>query len=156
MQHTIYKPHQINDEVFCIFITPELPMLPLLVKCLVSNYVSFGNTTYYHVLPLKLIESNDFIKSNCEQLTFRTIDKFAHIKDVTIIYDSTNNLTWSQQFALNYDNLLLDVQMQSVFDDFNIALTVIHNIYANILNQLQQSSMLISNRLTSSYLKECL
>lgn len=108
-------------------------------------------------MPLKLLETDEFIKSKCEQLTFRTISTInAHVKDIVVFYDKESNLTWSQQFAVNYENLLLDVQMQSVFDDFNTATNMIHIIYANILQTLQETSTQITTRLTSSYFKACL
>jgi hypothetical protein len=150
-QDAIYKPHDIGDEVFVILLALELPYNPLLFKCKVSNIARIStNSTYYHLQPMQLIESDEFIKSHCSKLTFRTIRKrpFA-IKDTCIEYDSDSHLTWSQQFALNYDNLLLDAKMQVISDNLQDAINLIHKINQQIVTTLNDSiSELLKRNIT--------
>lgn len=132
MQDAIYKPHQVNDEVFTVLYCIEQPFLPICVKCIVKNVARMSSTTtYYHLMPIECITAMPNI------VTIRCINlKIQQIKDITMHFDNELTLNWPQQFVTFNDNWYIDAQHHSVYADINEAVSIIHNLNNSLMQQL--------------------
>lgn len=127
MQDAIYKPHQINDEVFLIVYCQEQPFRPILFKCLVSSYNQKPKTTIYNLQPLIIITDIP------DTVTLRCLSG-GKVKDITFVYDNQNKFNWVQQFTNK--ELLIESQQQSIFEDLSEAIKMINKLNNSMIMRL--------------------
>ena len=153
MLHSIHKPLLPGTTAFIVLLAPQLPYIPLLLECKIGRAVHTSESmTYYHMLPLRLIEYNEFIKDRCAQLTIRCYNnKICRAKDITVEYNPESELTWSQQFVNNHEDWLIDCTYQNVFENKFDAIQFIHNLSLTLLGRIRFYESELSKRLSPSY-----
>lgn len=143
MQDAVYKPHQINDEVFLILYVQEQPYRPILLRCIVQGVDRQKKTTFYYTQPVEVFTEVP------EVSTIRCINrKTEKYKDISVFNDS-DNLSWVQFFSNKFDEWLIDSPQSAVFDTKREAIEMINKLNMSIITRLNNEVIAILNQNTT-------